>query len=174
LTVVAVVAAVTAGTAAAHEPESPTSGGYTATVSSVRPDVVGLQVRVVGHDQLVVLNLTRRPVVILDRGGRPARTIAPGDSDTWHDERVLWNGEPPPPLPGASRDAPRFVKNWRVPGRAGGTPFAIEGFLGYLPPRQGSSSGGAGGRWVLVGGAVALVVLSAGVMYALDRRRARE
>ena len=134
----------------------------------MRPNIVGLEVRVVGRDQLVVLNLTRRPIVILDRGGRPWRRIAPGDSDMWHDERVLWRDDPPPPPAGAPEDAPRFVKNWRVPGRTGETQFAIEGFLGWLPPRTTADEGPATSAFVA--GAAALLLLSVAAAILLGRR----
>lgn len=161
---------VVAGTAAAHEPGAPTNVGFVATVSSVEPNTPGLQARIVLGDQLVVTNLTRRPVVILDLGGEPWRTIPSGKSQTWHDPRVIVTGEPPQPRAGARADAPRFVRNWVVPGRTAGERFAITGFVGYVPPRAGANDDGMPWLAVAAGGG-ALLVLLAGAAYLVARRR---
>jgi hypothetical protein len=143
--------------------------GFVATVASVRPNVVGLQARVVFGDQLQVTNLSRRQVEILDRAGKPFIRIPSGSNRAWHDPRVVGRGDPPPPTPGAPEGAPRFVKNWTVPGRAAAQAFVIDGFLGWVPPEE---SGGEGtSTFLLAGGALALVALSAGAAYLLGRRR---
>jgi hypothetical protein len=139
-------------------------------VASVRPNVVGLQARVVLGDQLQVTNLSPRPVVILDRGGGPFIRIAAGESRAWHDPRVVGRGSPPPPTPGAPKGAPRFVKNWSVPGRASRQAFAIDGFLGWVPP-AGEDEGGAAPWFLFAGGALALVALSMAAVYFLGRNR---
>jgi hypothetical protein len=155
--------------AAAHEPGAPTMSGFVATVSNVEPNVVGLSARVVLGDQLLVTNRSNRTVEILDRSGRPFIRIASGKSRAWHDERIVGRRATPPPAPGASATAPRFVKNWSVPGRTKDRAFAIKGFLGYVPPGQASDEGVP--TVVLVGGALALVALSALAAYLLGRGR---
>ena len=143
--------------------------GYVATVSGVEPNVVGVSAMTVLGDQVLVRNLTQSPVVILDRQGRPLIRIGAGKSRSWHDGRVVESGPPPPPPAGAAENAPRFVKNWTIPGRAGPRRFAITGFLGWVPPRQRADGDTPWTVWV--GGAAVLVALSAGAAYLLGRDR---
>jgi hypothetical protein len=168
---VAAIALVVAGDADAHQPDTAIPTGYVATVSGIQPNVVGLGVTVVLGDQVLVRNLTRGPVMILDRRGRPFIRVAAGRSRAWHDVRVVETGPPPPARPGADSAEPRFVKNWRIPGRAGTRPFAISGFLGWAPPDQ-SGSGGGTPLAVWVGGATFLLALSVGAVWLLGRGRA--
>jgi hypothetical protein len=156
-----------AAPARAHGPASPQVGAFVATVSSIDPNVVGLEARVILYDELVVANRTLGPVVILDSGGRVLRRIPSGDSFAWHDPRVVASR--------AEREAgadPGRVKNWRIPGRAAGKPFAIEGFLGYVPPRAEADEDESSvlPKVVAVAGLVAFA--GAGI-YLLERRRAR-
>jgi hypothetical protein len=76
------------------------------------------------------------PVDAADASAPPVwRRVRGGVTFEWHDHRIHW----------AAREAPRavaddpghthLIRNWRVPGRAAGKPFAITGFLGYIPPR---------------------------------------
>jgi hypothetical protein len=173
--VIRIVAAVVLGVLAlplparAHETGTGTPTGFVATVAAVEPNVVGLQARIVLGDQLLITNLSRNRVEILDRTGKPFIGIPAGGSRAWHDARVVGQGEPPPAAPGAPEAAPRFVKNWTVPGRTAGRAFAVRGFLGWVPPAE---SGDEGVPFVvLAGGALALVVLSAGAAYLLGRGR---
>jgi hypothetical protein len=154
----------------AHEPGSGRITGFVATVSAVRPNVVGLQARIVLGDQLQVTNLSGKRVEILDRAGRPFIRIPAGGSRAWHDPRVVARDGPPPAAPGAREDAPRFVKNWSVPGRATTQAFAIDGFLGWVPPEE-AGDGDASWFW-FAGGALALVALSGAAAYLLGRGRA--
>jgi hypothetical protein len=138
-------------------------------VSGVQPNVVGVSATTVLGDQVLVRNLTQTPVVIFDRRGRPFIRIGTGKSRSWHDARVVDTGPPPPPAPGAAENAPRFVKNWTIPGRAGQRRFAISGFLGWVPPQR-KADGGT--PWIVwVGGAAVLLALSAGAAYVLGRGR---
>ena len=155
-----------AAPARAHGPASPQVGAFVATVSSIDPNVVGLEARVVLYDELVVANRTLGPVVIFDRDGGVLRRIASGKSFAWHDPRVVANR--------AQRESgadPGRVKNWRIPGRAAGKPFAIEGFLGYIPPPAQAGDGG-GSTMPKILGAVALLALAGVGIYLLERRRA--
>jgi hypothetical protein len=162
------VALTLCGQAAAHEPSGGKPQGYVATVAGVEPNIVGVQARAVAGDQVLVNNLSRGEVVIIDPDGRPFLRIASGKSRVWHDARVVERGPPPPPPPGMADDAPRFVKNWRIPGRAGGRPFAITGFLGWVPPEGRDEKGVP--AVLLAGGALVLVALSAVAAYVLARR----
>jgi len=164
---VAALALLLAGYAAAHRPDVGIPSGYVATVSRVEPNVVGLSVGTVLGDQLFVRNLTRAPVVILDRMGRPFLRIAAGHSRAWHDVRVVETGPPPPARPDAPAGEPHFVKNWSVPGRSGPRRFAIRGFLGWVPPRQTGGNGTPLAVWI--GGAAFLLALSVGAVYLLGR-----
>jgi hypothetical protein len=137
-------------------------------VSGVQPNVVGVSAATVLGDQVLVRNLTPTQVVILDPRGRPFIRIGTGKSRSWHDGRVVETGPPPPPAPGAAENAPRFVKNWRIPGRVGKRRFAISGFLGWVPPRQTGGNGTPAAVWI--GGAALLLALSLGAAWALGRR----
>jgi hypothetical protein len=75
--------------AVAHEPRSGRITGFVATVAAVRPNVVGVEARIVLGDQLHVSNLTGTPVEILDRAGDPFIRIPAGASRAWHDPRVV-------------------------------------------------------------------------------------
>jgi hypothetical protein len=134
----------------------------------MRPQVVGVQAQIVLGDQLHIRNLSRRPVEILDRAGKPFIRIPAGGNHAWHDARVVGQGQPPPAAPGAPETAPRFVKNWSVPGRVAGQNFQIDGFLGWVPPP--ADEGGVS-AFLLAGGALALVALSAVAAFLLSRRR---
>ncbi|HVD26570.1 MAG TPA: hypothetical protein VNB86_11315 [Gaiellaceae bacterium] len=181
----AVVALVPAGAAFAHGPHGVNGTGYVASVKVVDPQVVGLEAKVILDDQLLVSNLTRKPLQILDRSGRPFIRFRPsgverlldgewrhmnsGAAYAWHDSRVVGSGTPPPVDPGAAETAPRFVRNWTVPGRVGAKAFAIEGALAWVePPRQQDEGVSTA---LLVGGALALAALSLGAMLLLGRRR---
>jgi hypothetical protein len=155
--------------AGAHEIGTGRPTGFVATVASIRPQVVGVQAQIVLGDQLHLRNLSRRPVEILDRSGKPFIRIPAGGNHAWHDARVIGQGEPPPPAPGAPESAPRFVKNWSVPGRAAGQNFQIDGFLGWVPPEE-TDEGGVS-PFLFAGGALALVGLSAVAALLLGRRR---
>jgi hypothetical protein len=99
------------------------------------------------------------------------RKVARGLSFEWHEHRIHWTSRQ---APAAVRDEPDTVHRifyWRVPGRAAGRPFAITGFLGYVPP---PASGGRGYGWVVpvagAGlGAAALVALGLGARRRLRR-----
>ncbi len=119
------------------------------------------------YDELVVANRTLGPVVLFDRDGGVLRRIPPGKSFAWHDPRVVASR--------AQHEAgadPGRVKNWRIPGRAAGKPFAIEGWLGYVPPADPTNGGGDGVSlvWVAVAAASLLALASAGI-YVLERCR---
>jgi hypothetical protein len=100
------------------------------------------------------------------------RKVARGLSFEWHDHRIHWTSRQPPAAVREEPDEVRRVFYWRVPGRAVGRPFAITGFLGYVPPRR---FGGSGSDWVVpvagAGlGAAAVVALGLGARRL--RRRA--
>jgi hypothetical protein len=180
----AVVALVPAGSAFAHGPHGVNGTGYVASVNVVDPQVLGLEAKVILDDQLLVSNLTNKPLQILDRRGRPFirfrsggverlldgdwRRMNTGAAYAWHDSRVVGSGAPPPAAPNAAETAPRFVRNWTVPGRVGDRGFTIEGALAWVqPPKKDAGVSTA----LLVGGAVGLLTLSLGGAFWLSRRR---
>lgn len=181
----AVVVLVPAGAAFAHGPHGVNGTGYVASVNVVDPQVLGLEAKVILDDQLLVSNLTRKQLQILDRRGRPFirfrstgverlldgewRRMNTGAAYAWHDSRVVGRGTPPPPADGAAETAPRFVRNWAVPGRVGGQEFTIEGALAWVePPKQQDESVPT---VLLVGGALALAALSLAAVLGLGRGR---
>lgn len=109
-----------------------------------------------------------------DASARPAwHRVQGGVTFEWHDHRIHWAARE---VPRAVADDPghtHLIRNWRVPGRAAGKPFVINGFLGYVPPRV--ARDGKERNWPLLLGAacgLALVVLGAGMRARRARRRA--
>jgi hypothetical protein len=159
----ALAALACAGGASAHE--GTTHVGFVSTVSTIDPFVPGLLVRVIGgHERLSVTNLTRKTVVIFGARGRPIARIPPGENRVWAEPRVGATEEPP--------EEEGLVRNWRIPGTAGGQRFEIVGFLGYRPPpgasRGADDSALPGWAIALVAAGGALLVLAA---LALPLRR---
>ena len=98
--------------------------------------------------------------------------VSPGTSYVWHDRRIRWLGKQQPPAVARAPAEPHRVKNWRIPGRAAGRPFAITGFLGYSPPAgTATNSGGFPTRPVV--GALTALLLAALAAVPLVHRRAR-
>jgi hypothetical protein len=89
------------------------------------------------------------------------RKVGGGVTFEWHDHRIHWTSPKPPHAVAAARDEPHLIRYWRIPGRANGKPFAIRGFLGYVPPAR---SGGTGRNWRVP---VALGVLGIAAFSAL-------
>ena len=148
--VIGILALVSAGAAAAHGigPHE----GLNSTVVGTEPITPGLLVTVVrAHEKLSVRNFTTKQVVLFDAHGRSLVRLAPGERAEWADPRITWSG----PVPTDRR----LLKNWRIRGEADGKPFAIVGFLGYVPS-AGDGSGGAGTSPWLIAGAVAGGVLA--------------
>jgi hypothetical protein len=146
------VSALLVGTtdAAAHEGGEHT--GFVSTVSTIEPPQIGLLVRVVGgHESLSVRNFTKKRVVILGEKGQPTLRLGPGRSGSVRDRRIGSTG--PPPAQG------EFVKNWRIPGKAGGAPFEIVGFLGYRAPADEGQ-----GDWTFPAWAIALAIAVGGIL----------
>jgi hypothetical protein len=88
------------------------------------------------------------------------RKISAATSYEWHDHRIHWTGATPPPAVQQAPDEHHLIRNWRIPARADGKPFAITGFLGYVPP-----AGTGAGRtwWPFAVGISAAVLVAAGV-----------
>jgi hypothetical protein len=148
---IGVLALVCAGAAAAHGigPHA----GLNSTVVGTEPLIPGLLVTVVrAHEKLSVRNFTTKEVVLFDARGRPLARLASGERAEWADPRITWKG----PIP-ADR---RKLKDWRIAGEADGKPFAIVGFLGYVPPAGEPIPGGAGTSPWLIAGAIAVGVLA--------------
>jgi hypothetical protein len=165
LVALAVLALACATGAEAHDGGGHT--GFVATVSGIEPQLPGLLVSVSGgHERLALRNLTSKTVVVFGEDGQPSLQLAPGRSGSVSDARIGSAGPPP--------EQGEFVKNWRIPGEAGGEPFEIVGFLGYRSPPGDEREDGVGvPAWavVLAAGAGALMVVAA---LALPRRRKGE
>jgi hypothetical protein len=84
----------------------------------------------------------------------------------WHDHRIHWMSEIPPPQVRAAPDEKQRVFEWEVPGTANGEPFVVAGTLDYEPP--------ASSRPALIYLALPLVALAiAGGAWMTIRRRRR-
>ena len=134
---------------------------------------------------------TRSPAAHLNRFRRP-RPLSPGVADAsappswrrvargvtyeWHDHRIHWTAPEPPEGVRDHPDRIQRIFNWRVPGRADGKHFVINGFLGYAPDRVASKDDGGAATWLLVlaglGAAALLLAAVLGVGARRTRRRA--
>jgi hypothetical protein len=158
--------------------------GYVSNVSSVRPNVLGLEARVVG-DQLVVRNWSTKRVVVFAPDGTPYlrfdrrgvfvnngfgwKRVSRGTSFGWHDPRVRWVGRTSPTVVSRDPDEAHFLRSWRVPGTADGTRFVIRGLLGYAPPPARAGDGGRPLLPTILSSVLAVVA----VALLVWRRRAR-
>jgi hypothetical protein len=80
-----------------------------------------------------------------DASAAPAwRRVRTEATFEWHDHRIHWTSKDPPDAVRRHPDQTHLIFNWSVPGRADGVPFAITGFLGYVPPRGGTKRGTTG------------------------------
>lgn len=140
--------------------------GFVATVSGIEPPQLGLLVRVLGgHERLSVQNLTQETVVILGEDGQPVLRLEPGESGAVADRRIGSDGPPP--------ERGEFVRDWRIPGEAGGERFEIVGFLGYRPP-PGEAQPAEDGlpAWAIaVAAAAGAIVVVAALALPLRRRK---
>jgi hypothetical protein len=130
---------------------------------------------------------TLSPAAHLNRFRRP-RPLQPGIADSsapprwlrvasgvtyeWHDHRIHWTGDQPPPGVRKHPDRIQRIFTWRVPGRADGARFAITGFLGYAPDSARAKDAGGTSGWPL-GAAIAAGVLAAIVLVGMGARRSR-
>ena len=169
--------------AAGHGPFGPAKG-YVSSVSSVKPNVLGLDARVVG-DRLVVKNWSTKRVIIFAPDGTPYlrfdrrgifanegfgwKLVSRGTSFGWHDPRVWWTARKPPELVHRDPDEAHLIRSWRVPGTADGKRFVIRGLLGYAPPPAEAKSG----RRPLVPTIVGAILAVIAAALLVWRRRAR-
>lgn len=137
--------------------------GFVSTISEIDPPLPGLLANVLDGDRRLSLeNLTQETVVILDRHGRPFVRLRPGQHRSWHEPRIHSAG-PPPRRSG-------LVRRWKIPGRAGGEPFVIEGYLGYAAPAAPPASQGTNAG-VIAAVVVITLVLLAALALPLVRRK---
>jgi len=181
-----VVAAVTVATAPAafgHGLFGPAKG-YVSSVTSIEPNVLGLQASVAG-DRLVVRNWSTRTVTILGPDGRPYlrfgtrgvfassgfgwKRISGGTSYSWHDPRVRWMGRQAPEVVRRHPEQAHLLRTWRVRGSAGSKPFLIRGLLGYAPPPATKSDSR---RWTWFAAALGGVAAAA-LAFLVRRSRSR-
>jgi hypothetical protein len=180
---VAGAALAAAPAAFGHGPFGPAKG-YVSSVTSIEPNVLGLQASVVG-DQLVVRNWSRKTVTILGPDGRPYlrfgrrgifanagfgwKRVSRGTSYGWHDSRVRWTARQPPEAVRRHPDRAHFLRAWGVRGSADGKPFLIRGLLGYAPPPATKSDSHP---WTWLAAALGPVA-AAGLVFFVLRSRSR-
>jgi hypothetical protein len=174
--------------ASAHGPFGPTHG-YVSSVSSIQPNVLGLDARVVG-DQLLLRNWSGKTVTILGPDGVPYlrlgrgggvflnsgpkwQRVSAGTSFSWHDPRVAWLGERPPKVVDREPDQSHFLRFWSVPGTADGKRFVIHGLLGYAPPPRSKDDSVGWTTWLVVAAAVLAAGAGAALLVVRSRSRPR-
>jgi hypothetical protein len=101
------------------------------------------------------------------------RKVAGGASFKWRDHRIYWARQEPPPGVQKNPDRIQKVFDWRVPGRADGSPFAITGILGYAPPLGSPDDGRNWALSAFVAAAVLLTVLAVIGLWVAHRRSRR-
>ena len=133
---------------------------------------------------------TRSPATYLSRVRDPAQAQVPASADPkasprwrkvargqqsfeWHDHRIHWTENEPPAAVQRAPDEVHLIFRWAVPARADGRPFAISGFLGYVPPPGEPGGSGTSGRLLaaVIGGSV-IAVAAIGTGARRARRRA--
>ena len=90
----------------------------------------------------------------------------------WHDHRIHWTKRRPPRVVSEQPDAPHSIFDWRIAATADGKPFAINGFLGYVPPPQEHAAKRDVSPW-LIAGVVAVSLLALAGLGAGARRTRR-
>jgi hypothetical protein len=182
---IALAALAAAPAASAHGPFGP-AHGYVSSVSSIQPNVLGLEARVVG-DQLLLRNWSGKTVTILAPDGVPYlrfgrggvylnsgpkwQRVSGGTSFSWHDPRVAWLGKRPPKVVDRDPNRSHFLRFWSVPGTAAGRRFVIHGLLGYAPPPRSKDDSVAWTTWL--GVAAAGLAAAAGGALLVRRSRSR-
>jgi hypothetical protein len=91
--------------------------------------------------------------------------VAAGRRFEWHDHRIHWMSEIPPPQVRADPDRAHRIFEWEVPGTADGRPFTIEGALDWKPPSSGSPP------WLYLALPLCALVLASSALARLRRRR---
>jgi hypothetical protein len=99
------------------------------------------------------------------------KRVATGRTYAWHDHRIHWMSKDTPPVVERDPHNQQHILDWSVPIRVNGERVMIRGSLDYSPP-AGVHSNAAG--LLLRGGiAAGLLVLAAGALLMVSRRRAR-
>ena len=129
---------------------------YRTTITSVTPPVSGLTVRTIeAGGRLELANRTERTIEVLGYDGKPWVPVPPGGVARWHDHRVHWMDDDPPPAVAADPTRTQRIRDWVVPLRAGASTMEVRGTLDWLPPPA------AGTWWALcLVGAAALAGLA--------------
>jgi len=190
--------------------------GYVSTAAGLKPQVLGVSVRVLGGDDRLrlanysgktvfvlgyerepflrftpsgVYENVRSPATYLSRARDPAqahvpasadaeatprwRMVAKGQSFEWHDHRIHWTESEPPAAVQKAPDEVHLIFRWAVPALADGKPFAVSGFLGYVPPPVESGDGGGTSGWLLAAAIGAALLAAIAIAIGTGARRAR-
>ena len=94
------------------------------------------------------------------------RKVADGRTYEWHDHRIHWMSQTPPPSIRDDPDTPEHVFDWKVPAELDGRPLLIRGSLDYVPP------GGSGLDLLYVIPPIVALLAAGGAAWLLLRRRA--
>jgi hypothetical protein len=168
-------------------------GGFVSTISQIEPNVLGLQVAVLGGaDRVRIANLSGKTVVIYGPGGerllrfetdgvfrndagagRPPRwrQVAAGTSYAWHDPRMRWGQQTLPSAVRAAPDKPHLIRNWTIPGRRTARPSRSKASSVTPPPAPAGDESGVLKPLLVTIGVTLAAVAAAFVLY-LPRRRA--
>ena len=103
--------------------------------------------------------------------GAPPRwhKVSAGTSYVWHDHRIHWTGQKPPPGVQRAPDERQTIRFWKVPAKVDGKPFSIIGVLLYIPP-PGASDGGRTWWPYALGAGVAALLVAGGALLVRRRR----
>jgi hypothetical protein len=124
-----------AAPAAAHGAGAPAGTNYRTTITSVTPAVPGLSVRTIETGgRLELANHTGRTVEVVGYDGKPLVQVRAGSVARWHDHRVHWMNDNPPPEVTADPTRTHRIRDWVVPLRAGASTMEVRGTLDWVPP----------------------------------------
>lgn len=106
------------------------------------------------------LNASRPVPASADPEAEPRwrKVAAGGASYTWHEHRIVWTDDEPPPVVRKAPDEPHLIRNWSIPATADDKPFRVNGLLGWAPPPPSESEGVD---------ALVVVAIAAGAVVAL-------
>lgn len=110
---------------------------YRTTITSVTPAVPGLTVRSIeAGGRLELTNHTGHPVEVVGYDGKRLLEVPAGAVARWHDHRVHWMSDDPPPQVTADPSRTHRIRDWVVPLRTQSSTVEVRGTLDWLPPPQ--------------------------------------
>jgi hypothetical protein len=126
-----------AAPAFAHGTSVMAGSNYRTTITAVSPAVPGLTLRSIeAGGRLELANRTGRTIEVVGYDGAGLLRVRPGATARWHDHRVHWMADNPPPEVAADPTRTHRIRDWVVPLRTGSSTVEARGTLDWLPPPE--------------------------------------